>query len=119
VGVNAANSLLFATFATDVKENLRVYLQRRGLMVTAQLGLVLKIRIKENLILPKDLAELARVKPGLLWAAIICYDERMYRLTRHEQRVLCIVLALLFIGLAVKTYRASQPQAVSGEQTKN
>jgi len=33
----------------------------------------------------------------------------MIRLTKQEQLVLCIVLGLLLVGWAVKTYRAAHP----------
>ena len=37
------------------------------------------------------------------------YIGRVNRLTRQEQVVLCIVLALLLTGWAVKTYRTAHP----------
>jgi hypothetical protein len=37
----------------------------------------------------------------------------MNRLTRQEQRVLCIVLGLLLLGFSVKAYRARHPLAVT------
>ncbi len=38
----------------------------------------------------------------------------MSRLTRQEQTVLCVVLSLLLVGWAVKTYRASHPPEPPG-----
>jgi hypothetical protein len=39
----------------------------------------------------------------------IPYIDSVNRLTNQEQRVLCVVLGLLLLGLAVKTYRARHP----------
>jgi hypothetical protein len=39
-------------------------------------------------------------------------------LTKQEQFVLCIVIALLVTGLAVKVYRTSHPPAKLGEPAK-
>ena len=43
----------------------------------------------------------------------------MNRLTKQEQLVLCIILGLLLIGWAVKTYRAAHPPAQSAAQTNS
>jgi hypothetical protein len=40
------------------------------------------------------------------------------RLTRKEQLVLCVILGLLLVGWAVKTYRAAHPQPQSVEQAQ-
>jgi hypothetical protein len=37
----------------------------------------------------------------------------MIRLTKQEQLVLCVVLGLLLIGWAVKTYRTAHPPATA------
>jgi len=39
----------------------------------------------------------------------------MIRLTKQEQWVLCIVLGLLLIGWAVKTYRAAHPPVTANQ----
>jgi hypothetical protein len=39
------------------------------------------------------------------------YSMGVNRLTRHEQVVLCLIVALLLVGLAVKTYRTAHPKA--------
>ena len=41
------------------------------------------------------------------------YIPRVFRLTRQEQLVLCIVLGLLLVGWAVKTWRTTHPVATS------
>jgi hypothetical protein len=43
----------------------------------------------------------------------------MNRLTKQEQLVLCLILGLLLIGWAVKTYRAAHPPERATEQTKS
>ena len=43
----------------------------------------------------------------------------MNRLTKQEQLVLCLILGLLLIGWAVKTYRAAHPSGAAVEQTKS
>jgi len=40
------------------------------------------------------------------------------RLTRKEQLVLCIILGLLLVGWAAKTYRAAHPPPQSFEQAQ-
>jgi len=39
------------------------------------------------------------------------YIPSMFRLTKQEQLVLCVVLGLLLTGWAVKTYRTAHPPA--------
>jgi hypothetical protein len=40
------------------------------------------------------------------------------RLTKREQLVLCLVLGLLAVGWAVKTYRTAHPPALAVEPVK-
>ena len=40
------------------------------------------------------------------------------RLTKQEQLVLCVVVGLLLLGWAVKTYRAAHPPALVSEPVK-
>ena len=47
------------------------------------------------------------------------YYWRMNRLTKQEQLVLCIVLGLLLIGWAVKTYRTAHPPASVADTLKH
>jgi len=42
----------------------------------------------------------------------------MLRLTKHEQLVLGVVLSLLLVGWAVKTWRTVHPSAASNERMK-
>jgi len=42
----------------------------------------------------------------------------MFRLTKHEQLVLCVVLSLLLVGWTVKAWRTAHPPAVSNERVK-
>jgi len=43
-------------------------------------------------------------------SALSCgIDSRVLNLTRHEQKVLMVVLALIVIGLAARLYRESLP----------
>jgi len=41
----------------------------------------------------------------------------MLRLTKQEQLVLCVVLSLLLVGWAVKSWRTAQPSERPVEQT--
>lgn len=43
----------------------------------------------------------------------------MVHLTRQEQLVLCIVIGLLLVGWAVKTYRTANPPAQTVEEVKD
>jgi hypothetical protein len=43
---------------------------------------------------------------------------KLVQLTKQEQLVLCIVLALLLTGWAVKSYRAAHPPAKAVELAK-
>jgi hypothetical protein len=38
------------------------------------------------------------------------------RLTKQEQRVLCVVLSLLLVGWAVKAWRTAHPAALPGQR---
>jgi len=42
----------------------------------------------------------------------------MFRLTKHEQLVLCVVLSLLLVGWTVKAWRTAHPPAASNERMK-
>ncbi|HEX5221655.1 MAG TPA: hypothetical protein VFZ59_18975 [Verrucomicrobiae bacterium] len=41
----------------------------------------------------------------------------MNALTKQEQKVLCVVLGLLLLGLAVKTYRTARPPVATVQAT--
>jgi len=43
---------------------------------------------------------------------------KLIQLTKQEQLVLCIVLALLLVGWAVKNYRAAHPPTKAVEAAK-
>ena len=43
----------------------------------------------------------------------------MVHLTRQEQLVLCIVIGLLLVGWAVKTYRTANPPPQTVEEVKD
>lgn len=39
----------------------------------------------------------------------------MFRLTKREQFVLCLIAVMLLVGFAVKAYRTAHPRAVRPE----
>jgi len=43
---------------------------------------------------------------------------KLVQLTKQEQLVLCIVVGLLLVGWAVKSYRAAHPPVKAGESAK-
>ncbi len=43
---------------------------------------------------------------------------RVDRLTKQEQLVICVILGLLLVGWAVKTYRAAHPPEQTVEAAK-
>jgi hypothetical protein len=45
------------------------------------------------------------------------YIPRVFRLTRQEQLVFCVVLGLLLVGWAVKAWRTSHPAAATGSDS--
>lgn len=46
------------------------------------------------------------------------YSMGVNRLTRHEQVVLCAIVALLLIGLAVRTYRTAHPKVTATQANR-
>jgi len=62
-----------------------------------------------------------RTDPGLpilrLWTAWLrSIFPRVHRLTKQEQMVLCVILGLLLVGWAVKTYRTAHPPTQAADQ---
>jgi hypothetical protein len=43
----------------------------------------------------------------------------MKYLTKEQQKVLCVILLLLLVGLAVKTWRTAHPSTQVGHAQKN
>ena len=44
--------------------------------------------------------------------------DSMKYLTKEQQKVLCVILLLLLVGLAVKTWRTAHPSAQVGQVQK-
>jgi len=58
------------------------------------------------------------INPPLLSGLFHTIFRPMLRLTKQEQLVLCVVLSLLLVGWAVKTWRTVHPSAASNERMK-
>ena len=43
----------------------------------------------------------------------------MMHLTKQEQLVLCVIIGLLLVGWAVKTWRTAHPPPLAAEQVKD